>query len=1439
MHIALQILNRIIVQYSKLNKIRLQNYTYMNNKPDYIFEVGWEVCNKVGGMHTVLSTKAKTLTKEFKDNYIMIGPDVWKETKENPEFIEDKKLFKGWRMYAEQSKLNIRIGRWNIEGEPIVVLIDFSAFIISKDAILNDFWNEYQLDSVAGHWDFLEPTIFGYAAGKILENFWLYNVSSQDKIVAHFNGWTSGSGILFLKKEIPQIATVFTSHGVTPNATHGHNEPLAKDLCENPVPEEEVSSQYQIKIKYDLEKLLVEKADCYTTVSKTSDQENEKIYHRIADFITPNGFENIYYNSPDALIEKRKKARSILVKVARAVLKREISEDVIFVHTGGRNEFENKGYDVLIDALGELNRKPELKREVIAFFIVSSNNSCGYRQDLEIDRVEPYTEPTTNDYLTHWIFDYDVNPIVKAFVENDLHNKLEDHVKVIYVPTYLNGDDGIFNFSYFDLLSGFDMTIFPSLYESWGYASQESVGLGISTVTSSLSGFGVWIKEHLKHAQNVVKVVDRVNENPKNTIDELTQIMFDFSNLDTNGVAKIREEATEVEQLTSWSNIIPVYYQAYDLAIDKALSRYESYKTKLSNTDPITEAVAFVEADWRKILITINLPDVLKPLQELTKNLWWSWNYEAYELFAMIDETLWAKHQHNPISMIESLSIGQCQELENDPIFIEKLNRVYQSFTTYMSDKCKVNGEKVAYFSMEYGLHDSLKIFSGGLGMLAGDYLKQASDTNVDMIGIGLLYRYGYFNQQISKNGDQINNYYPQKFSHLPIHPIRDSKGDWVKIGIPMPGRTLFAKIWRVDVGRIPLYLLDTDFADNNEGDRKITNSLYGGDWENRLKQEILLGIGGVMAINTLNLKPTIYHSNEGHAAFSVIERLKNVMQQNNFSFSQGVEIIRASSLFTTHTPVPAGHDYFSEDMLRVYMSHYPPKLNIKWDTFMNLGRMHDNNAGERFSMSVLAVKLSQEVNAVSKIHGRVTREMFKDLYKGYFTEELHIGYVTNGVHYPTWTHKKWQQLHREYFGENFLNDQSNANHWKKIFSVPDESIWKLRNELRSEMIDFVKIRLAQDMTRRQENPKLLFDAIDNLRSDALTIGFARRFATYKRAHLLFSDLDKLSTLINHPERPVQFIFAGKAHPNDKAGQDLIKRIIEVSRMDQFVGKIIFIENYDMNIAKHLISGCDVWLNTPTRPLEASGTSGEKAIMNGVLNFSVLDGWWAEGYVPGAGWALKEEVTYDNTDFQDLLDAETIYNKIEDEIVPAYYNRNAQNIPEIWLSHVRNTFSMISPSFTMKRQLDDYYDNFYNILMDRTEKMTANNYQLTISIARWKKKMRDVWDSIEVLKVDVPNSEQRPLILGDFFNATVLIDLNTATPNDIGIEVLFAQKANDKIDHIYKKFDLHCDSMAGSVATYTCEVPAINAGVFDYVFRLYAKHENLPHRQDIELVRWF
>jgi alpha-glucan phosphorylase-like protein len=738
---------------------------------------------------------------------------------------------------------------------------------------------------------------------------------------------------------------------------------------------------------------------------------------------------------------------------------------------------------------------------------------------------------------------------------------------------------------------------------------------------------------------------------------------------------------------------------------------------------------------------------------------------------------------------------------------------------------------------MEFGLYDNIKTYSGGLGILAGDYLKEASDSNKHMVGIGLLYRYGYFQQSISLFGDQIAEYHRQKFSHLPLKRVFRANGEPMKISMALPGRNIYAQVWRADVGRIPLYLMDTDISDNTPSDRQVTHQLYGGDWENRFKQELLLGVGGIRMMKELGLEADVYHCNEGHAAFLNLERLRILVQEHGLTFNQALEVVRSSSLFTTHTPVPAGHDSFDEDMLRTYIPHYPERLNITWQDFINLGKFRENDPSEKFSMSVLAVKLSQEVNGVSKIHGRVSRDMFHGLYEGYYPEEIHIGYVTNGVHHPTWTGKHWLELYKNHFGPGYLENQSDPEHWKNIHQVPDKEIWNLRNHYRKELIRFFGDRLTEELTRRQENPKVKIKMIDSLDENALTIGFARRFATYKRAHLLFTNPERFSAILNNPQYPVQIIFAGKAHPADKAGQDLIKRIVEMSKSPEFIGKIFFIENYDMEVAKKLVRGVDIWLNTPTRPLEASGTSGEKAVMNGVLNLSVLDGWWAEGYRPNAGWALREARTYANQQFQDELDAETIYSMLEDEILPLFYNRT-KGIPVKWVGLIRNCISEIAPHYTMRRMLDDYQSRYYDRLIIRSKQIKAENFQMARDIDAWKSKLRSGWNHLEIKRIAVPDPAKRTLALGDEFVAEIELKLNGIKATDLGIDILFGQKELESVKKIMHKEEMKLVENGNGLAKFTCRIPMEKVGVYHYAFRLYPRSRMLAHRQDFNLIKW-
>lgn len=865
--------------------------------------------------------------------------------------------------------------------------------------------------------------------------------------------------------------------------------------------------------------------------------------------------------------------------------------------------------------------------------------------------------------------------------------------------------------------------------------------------------------------------------------------------------------------------------------------------------------------NWKTVTVKSHIPEALKKLDEIAHNLWWTWNIEGLELFHSLDKELWRKVDKNPIELLSKISYKRLKELANDKELVARMNSVYDKFRAYMDVKPDAKRASVAYFCMEYGLNHILKIYSGGLGILAGDYLKEASDSNVDMCAVGFLYRYGYFTQTLSMDGHQIANYNTEDFDRLPIERVLDAEGNQIVVDVPFPNYQVHAAIWRVNVGRISLYLLDTDNELNSEFDRSITHSLYGGDWENRLKQEYLLGIGGMLALQKLGIKKDVYHCNEGHAALCNVQRLVDYVE-SGLSFTEALELVRASSLYTVHTPIPAGHDYFEEGLFGKYMGSFPGRLGISWDDFMGLGRTNPDDRGEKFCMSTFLCKTCQEVNGVSWLHGKVSQQMFKGIWGGYMpdenypdheirdhegwfdlynlhAEESHVGYVTNGVHLPTWTAKEWQAVYNKYFDKNFLNDQSNGKIWEKIYEVPDEVVWNTRVKLKTKLIEYIRGRFRDTWLKNQGDPSRVVSLLDKINPNALLIGFARRFATYKRAHLLFSDLDRLAKIVNNPDYPVQFLFAGKAHPADGAGQGLIKKIFEISQRPEFIGKILFLENYDMQLARRLVSGVDIWMNTPTRPLEASGTSGEKALMNGVVNLSVLDGWWYEGYREGAGWALTDRRTYQNQDHQDRLDASTIYTMLEQEIIPLYYSHNRKGYSENWIRTVKNSIAQIAPQYTMKRQLDDYFDRFYNKEAARFKEISADGYKKAKEIAAWKELVAERWDNIRVVSSErSENLASATLISDKEFSVKHVVD-EQGLDDAIGIDlVVLTTGANGK-DSIYQVFPMNVTKHEGNFYTFELKASIDLAGSFKVAYRMYPKSKNLVHRQDFSYVRWF
>lgn len=1404
--------------------------------PAHLFEVSWEVCNKVGGIHTVISTKSLSVNRIFDNNYILIGPDVWRYSEPNPEFTEDMHLFKSWRIKVAQDGLHVRIGRWNVAGNPIVILVDFTPFIAQKDQILSTFWQKFGLDSLNGQWDYIEPVLFGYAAGKVIESFIRYNISVRQHVLAHFHEWMTGSGLLYLKDAVPQVGCVFTTHAtVLGRSVAGNGLPLYDSLNQyNPA---EASMRFHVESKQSLESKAAEYADCFTTVSEITALECAHFLEKKVDMVTPNGFENSFVPSDSAYPGKRQAAREKLLSVARALTAEPIADDALLMGISGRYEYRNKGIDVYLDALASLNRAGTSARDLVAFVLVPAGYR-GVNQALVENLQYPDRMGRPEQALvTHELTDFQSDPVVNRCRELQLNNRTADRVKVIFCPCYLNGRDGVFDLPYYDVLIGLDLSVFPSYYEPWGYTPLESLAFKVPTITTTLSGFGSWVETHFPKAHPGIHVIHRDDHNYDFVVESIAGEMEKVAGLDPKRYTEYADSAKAVSEIALWENLISYYLKAYEVAIKKVHDKMG----EVSADD--SQQLAYIERqfvaqhpNWLSVIVHRSIPEKLKALETLAMNLWWSWNEDAVDLFKEVDIVQWTDSR-NPIMLLDNISMTRYKELENDDAFMARLKAVEERFDRYMEKKREMSSPGVAYFSMEYGLHSSLKIYSGGLGVLAGDYLKEASDSQRRITGIGLLYRYGYFTQRLSGAGDQESGYEAQDFTKIPVTPVRDEQGNWLQVSFPFPGRTVYARIWRVDVGRIELYLLDTDFEDNEERDRSITHHLYGGDWENRLKQEMLLGIGGVQALRALGISENIYHCNEGHAAFMLVERLREYVEEKNLSFTEALEVVSASSLFTTHTPVPAGHDSFDENMLRTYLSHYPERLKISWEQFIGMGRINKNDTMEKFSMSYLAASVSQETNGVSWLHGKVSRMIFKDLWPGYMPEELHIGYVTNGVHHGTWTAPEWKEIHHEVFGESFKSHRYDLSCFGGIHEVDDQRIMAVRNVLRKRLAEHIKVRLSEAGNTAYFSPRQLVGIKETLRDDILTIGFARRFATYKRAHLLFCNLERLSSIINNPDRPVQIVFAGKAHPADKAGQDLIKRIVEISKLPEFLGKILFLPDYDMDLARRMVQGVDVWMNTPTRPQEASGTSGMKAAMNGVMHFSVLDGWWVEGYSPDAGWALPMGRTYENQEFQNEMDAEMIYNILEDEIVPLFYDKNEQGYSPGWVSYIKNTIAKVASHFTTNRMLTDYEEKYYMPMATRTEQLIADNYSRAIGISEWKKQVGREWESIEVKSLMMPDKSKQLISLGKSYSGKVLLDIGELQPEDVGVELVISQMV-DNVVRVRSTHEFAFVSNDASGALYALDITADNPGLFLLGVRIFPKNPLLPHRQNFTFVKW-
>ena len=844
----------------------------------------------------------------------------------------------------------------------------------------------------------------------------------------------------------------------------------------------------------------------------------------------------------------------------------------------------------------------------------------------------------------------------------------------------------------------------------------------------------------------------------------------------------------------------------------------------------------------RPYTVLPSLPDRLQPLQKLAYNLWWCWNADAVALFRRIDPDLFEALDHSPVRLLSSAPQGRFDELAADDGFLAHMDRVAESLDYYLdaptwfSETVKEEGVRVAYFSMEFGTHESVPVYSGGLGVLAGDHLKSASDLGLPLCGVSLMYREGYFRQYLNVDGWQQERYPENDFFNLPLIAETDAAGSPVIVSAPLPGRDVQLRVWRIQVGRVPLYLLDANIPQNRPEDRGITSQLYGGDLHTRIQQEVVLGIGGLRALRALGREPTVCHMNEGHAAFVGLERIRVLMDERKLDFATAVEVVKAGTCFTTHTPVPAGNDAFPPQMIDQYLGGYVSQLGIDRQQLLALGRQHPGNDGEPFGMTVLALKLANTSNGVSKLHGTVSRKMWQEIWPTLPADEVPIGSITNGVHTRSWLSPEMGQLFDRYLGVRWEEKPTDYAVWKRVNQIPDEELWRTHERRRERLIALCRTRLMAQLRRRGAAPSEVAAADEVLDPEALTIGFARRFATYKRGDLVFRDSERLAALVNDAKRPVQFVFAGKAHPKDNGGKELIARVVQLSRTADFRRRVVFIEDYDMNVARYLVQGVDVWLNNPRRPLEASGTSGMKVAVNGGLNLSILDGWWVEGYDGDNGWAIGSGEEYTDLALQDAVESRQLYELLERDIAPTFYQRGSDGLPRAWVRRMKRSIATLVPAFNTNRMVEEYIGSCYLPSHRRFVTLSSDGLRAATDLAAWRRRVGQYWGQVRVEGVEAPTGAM--LRVGTEFPVKVHVHLGGLTPGDV--EVQLCHGLLDAMGEIAspQATALRPSANGAGRVTFAGSVPCTASGQFGFSVRVLPKHPNLPHPFEPGLVTW-
>lgn len=1411
-----------------------------------LFEVSWEVCNKVGGIYTVVSSKAMKASEQFGDNYFVLGPDLGN----NPDFQEtNEQIWENLRRVTALQNLKCRFGRWMIPGRPKAILVS-AGDRYNRDQLLYELWNRWGVDSLTGGWDYVEPVMFSSTCGEVIAAIYQALVEPLHRqAVAQFHEWMCGAGLLMLKKMAPTVGTVFTTHAtVLGRAMSGAGRDIYREM-RNINPQREAAS-FNVTAKCSMESVAAREANCFTTVSDITAEEASVFLGRTPDIITPNGLDLSVIPDYTQDRTETKKWRAEILQKCGTLLRRTLPNDTRILMISGRYEFHNKGIDMFLDALAGINADLRQSDTTVLALCAVMGGQNGINLDAVSGNADKHPIDRQWFISSHQVYDRPHDPILNTCNRLHLDNNPDNRVQVIFVPAPLDGKDGFLNMDYREALAACDLGVFPSWYEPWGYTPEESAANSVPTITTDLSGFGLWAKEAQTHVEGMpgIHTLPRRGVSYENAVSSLRKTLADFVTSDLAIINERRKCVRAVAQACSWEKFYPYYLQAYEKAILDARQKTNAHPTTSIDADRLISVYTGTSSSTPSLhsfTATARLPQSISRLRELSYNLWWSWHQETWALFSQLNPALWESSCHNPVICIEQADINRLHTLAKDPNYLALYRRTMESFDIYMNEEPRNYGPNVtksspiAYFSTEYGISECLPIYSGGLGVLSGDHMKSASDLNLPLVGIGLLYKNGYFRQGIDASGRQVALYPSNDFSTIPVERVHTSSGDPLDIEIDLPGRKLYAQIWKIAVGRISLYVMETDTPKNTGDDRKISEKLYVADRDFRIRQEILLGVGGVRLLNALGLKPAVFHMNEGHSAFLIFERISELMVNDGLSFEAASEVVRGSNVFTTHTPVDAGNERFTMDLVRHYFEPYANAHGISWQTIARMGSP-DESSHPSFEMTLLALNFSYRANGVSRLHGNVSRHMWNENWKGIPAAEVPIGYVTNGIHLPTFTGPEMKTLLDKQLGEEWMAQPTSSPLWKKVEAIPDELLWAARTRQKTRMLAHIRAGLGAIFKKYSITRDDARTILSGLNPNALVIGFARRFAPYKRATLILGDLQRLLRLMSDQNRKVILIFSGKAHPADVQGCDLIQKVIQTAHSKEFLGKIFFVEDYNLAVSKLLVQGCDVWLNTPRRPYEASGTSGQKAAPNGCLNLSVSDGWWCEGFTGSNGWTIGPVVTngMPTEEQSDYSDAESLYSQLEDSVVPLFFARDADGIPHSWLKWVKNSIAGLTPRFSSYRMVTEYLDGFYLPTALRFASLRANGMALPRQLSDWKKDVAVRFSGVKIKEFTLNGLEADDISCGSTIDVTVKFNRGAMKKEELAVQLVIGLSDGKEFIDKPDVVPLEVTSDEGNLVCCSGSYRPVANGQYSYGVRVMPYTEGIDSPINCRLVTW-